>query len=338
MKSFKSLALALAVTCGMTGMAHAQPFGFQNPGSQNQGFQTQGFQTQGGQNQNFQWPGFNQGLTVTLANYSNETVTVYSGYGNQMMPQGTLAPGEVRPQPTAVGQYWRISGTHVGAGGTVVQSGQTIQVGQPMNQPQFNQPQFNQPQFNQPQFNQPQTASLPLNQAVLNFANSRMGQTVGRGECWDLAKEALQSAGAKVPGMDMEVYVFGRRLSGPQELQPGDIIQMQNAQFTTAWGSSSAWQHTVIVTAVNGSRIDVLEQNFNNIRSVTRGNYDISTLTGGTLTYYRPEARSGRTNNQFVGNGGNGFNGGIGGNGFNGPRLNNGGLGFNLGGFNFWID
>ena len=37
---------------------------------------------------------------------------------------------------------------------------------------------------------------MTINQEVLAFASSKIGQTVGRGECVDLADQALRNAGA----------------------------------------------------------------------------------------------------------------------------------------------
>ena len=63
-------------------------------------------------------------------------------------------------------------------------------------------------------------ASLPeLNQKVLNFAVEHIGQQVGNGECWALAAEALEAAGAEPP----QGLVFGRELKVSEPWLPGDI-------------------------------------------------------------------------------------------------------------------
>ena len=41
---------------------------------------------------------------------------------------------------------------------------------------------------------------LPLNQQIIEFVNSKMNKKVGKGECWDLANEALTLVQAKWDG------------------------------------------------------------------------------------------------------------------------------------------
>ncbi|MFO0964999.1 MAG: hypothetical protein U0793_05335 [Gemmataceae bacterium] len=93
---------------------------------------------------------------------------------------------------------------------------------------------------------QPKTAKVPtrtsalrtelffaanLNAKVLQYAESRLGQLVGRGECWDLANEALAAAGAKQPGRDgFAAYTFGAEIP-LSSIRPGDILQFENVSF-----------------------------------------------------------------------------------------------------------
>lgn len=45
-----------------------------------------------------------------------------------------------------------------------------------------------------------------LNQKIITFVSQNIGKKVGRGECWDLAAQALNQAGASWDGQ----YNFGR--------------------------------------------------------------------------------------------------------------------------------
>lgn len=126
---------------------------------------------------------------------------------------------------------------------------------------------------------------------VLNYAQQRLGQQVGRGECWDLAKYALESAGAKVPGQDLGVYEYGRRLNNGEAIRPGDVMQFEGVRFQTSNSYQNYPHHTAIVEQVQGTRIHLLHQNVNGVRTVQRGVIDLSTKTAGTIATYRPQPK-----------------------------------------------
>ena len=57
-----------------------------------------------------------------------------------------------------------------------------------------------------------------------------IGKQVGNGECWTLAHDALDKAGAKRPGQDgLSAYEFGKKVS-LSTLKPGDILQFEPEQ------------------------------------------------------------------------------------------------------------
>lgn len=139
---------------------------------------------------------------------------------------------------------------------------------------------------------------------VLAFAVSHAGQTVGRGECYDLAHEALRSGGDRsAPDYGSvgarDDYTWGRPIS-EGELQPGDIIQFQTHQvrvevtrrrgstvLDTSSETATRNHHTVIVAQVHArGRITVYEQNFQGIRSVQRNDL---WLDGGTTVNREPQ-------------------------------------------------
>jgi hypothetical protein len=132
---------------------------------------------------------------------------------------------------------------------------------------------------------------VSLNRKVLNYALQNLGKQVDRGECWDLAKFALEAAGAKVPGRDLATYVFGRLLGAGEAMQPGDIMQFEGVRFQTANSWQEMGHHTAIIERVEGSKIHLLQQNVNGNRTVQRGVIDLNTKVRGTIMTYRPLAK-----------------------------------------------
>ena len=66
------------------------------------------------------------------------------------------------------------------------------------------------------------------NQVIIDYVNTVIGKKVDRGECWDLAYQALTRAGAKWDG----AYKFGKLVDHKKEtIYPGDIIQFKNVKI-----------------------------------------------------------------------------------------------------------
>ena len=118
-----------------------------------------------------------------------------------------------------------------------------------------------------------------------------MGKQVGNGECWTLAHNALAAAGAKRPGQELGVYVFGTAVA-LQDARAGDILQFQNVKFVSP---SGAWQmfgqHTAIVTGRSGNTIQIIHQNVNGQRTVQNGAINLAERQGGSILAYRPQPR-----------------------------------------------
>jgi hypothetical protein len=124
---------------------------------------------------------------------------------------------------------------------------------------------------------------------VWQFAVDNYGQTVGDGECWTLADQALRFAGAQPPGTGgLGIYQFGRQLDPDEDILPGDVMQFWNARFVYDDGS---WQympqHTAIVYDLAGSSITLINQN-NPDPFVTLTYIDVDYLQQGTMITYRP--------------------------------------------------
>jgi hypothetical protein len=142
---------------------------------------------------------------------------------------------------------------------------------------------------------------------VLSFARAHLDRTVGRGECWDLANEALSSGGDRTSADFGRVgrstdYVWGTVVPREQ-LQPGDIIQfstftlrIDETRVSTRPDGSGATDtsnevqtrthHTVVVEETGpGGRVTVLEQNYQGVRRVARNTFWLVSGTTETRSH-----------------------------------------------------
>ncbi len=96
--------------------------------------------------------------------------------------------------------------------------------------------------------------TLKLNQKIMVWAKGKIGKQVGKGQCWDLAEEALKQAGAQTsndlgPVGDDTDYVWGDAVNNTKDVRRGDILQIRNHQVVTT---------TVVVTRFeDGSSLTV---------------------------------------------------------------------------------
>ncbi|NQV29026.1 MAG: CHAP domain-containing protein [Rhodopirellula sp.] len=127
-----------------------------------------------------------------------------------------------------------------------------------------------------------------IQREVVNFAAGSIGQQIGRGECWDLADQALRAAGAEPP----KGYTFGTPVP-LNEIQPGDILQFTSARFDEPgyWTIMGMPNHTAVVHAVGDTRAFILQQNFDGKRYVTTYDLNLNNLTSGQLEAFRPVPR-----------------------------------------------
>jgi hypothetical protein len=122
-----------------------------------------------------------------------------------------------------------------------------------------------------------------LNQAVVAFANARMGEQVGDGECWTLAAEALKSARAK-PAAG---YTFGRELDPTELPMPGDVIQFETVRLGGL--TLGLPNHTAVINRVLGpQRYELLHQNMFGSKLVRADTFDFSTMESGRIQIFRP--------------------------------------------------
>lgn len=134
--------------------------------------------------------------------------------------------------------------------------------------------------------------SIPaLNQKIIGFVTARVGATVGRGECWDLAAEALNSLNAEWD----KKYRFGREIDFRDEcVYPGDIIQFEKVKVKYREGNrqyeETMYHHTAIIREVKGKGLYILaHQNtaFSG-RKVGLSDLDLKNITKGKFKIYRP--------------------------------------------------
>jgi hypothetical protein len=131
----------------------------------------------------------------------------------------------------------------------------------------------------------------PLNKQVLNFAQTNLKKKVGRGECWDLAKYALESCNAV---WDYK-FEYGKLLSKDDCLMPGDIIQFKGVKIKYKEGkttySVTMDQHTAIVNKVISSdEVELIHQNTAYTgKKVGISSLKFSNIYKGKYMIYRPQ-------------------------------------------------
>jgi hypothetical protein len=129
----------------------------------------------------------------------------------------------------------------------------------------------------------------PLGEQVALFAEAHMDAKVGRGECWDLAMEALNAAGARWDGL----YGFGDPVE-VEAVQRGDIVQFEHVVMVhrdaQRVSKDSFGTHTAIVLEVLAPGHFLLaHQNFGEAgRKVSRYTLIMGALTHGSITFFRP--------------------------------------------------
>ncbi len=138
--------------------------------------------------------------------------------------------------------------------------------------------------------------SIPAaNREIINYVNSVIGKKVDRGECWDLANEALIKINAK---WDRK-FVYGKLLNPEKDvIYPGDIIQFKNVVVEykivkgneTQTTTESMKQHTAIVHKVLAKgEFELAHQNTQfSGRKVGLSDLNIKYIKKGKIFIYRP--------------------------------------------------
>ena len=146
------------------------------------------------------------------------------------------------------------------------------------------------------------STALFLNDKIISYVKTTIGKTIGRGECWDLAQEALEKNHADWT----RPYSFGRLFNPQKEtVLPGDIVQMKSLVLrrvietnvnghkatktsTLRYGNPD---HTVIIKKVVSPNVyEVYHQNADGKRYVIEGLIDLNYKISGAIWFYRPQA------------------------------------------------
>jgi len=139
------------------------------------------------------------------------------------------------------------------------------------------------------------TEGPDISNCVLSYVKSVMGTTVGSGECWDLAQEALDGCGADWN----RPRAFGTLLDPVKdEIRPGDIIQFRSVKLVeklpnggTRWQVLGMPDHTAIIVEVLGIKnFRLAHQNIGGKRFVITTEVNLNQATSGTYSIYRPVA------------------------------------------------
>ncbi|MDI1354842.1 MAG: hypothetical protein PSX36_07985 [bacterium] len=138
----------------------------------------------------------------------------------------------------------------------------------------------------------PECGPIPdLNKKVVAFVKTQISKKVGRGECWDLASEALNTVGAT---WDHQ-FSFGKELKKSEEcIFPGDIIQFEGVELNYRRGNrifhEDLAHHTAIIYEVNSKGNYVLAQQNTDShgRKVGLDPFEIQSVSKGIVKIFRP--------------------------------------------------
>lgn len=130
-----------------------------------------------------------------------------------------------------------------------------------------------------------------LNKQIVSFVKSSLNKKVGRGECWDLAAQALNNVGASWD----KNYVFGKEIAYKTEcVYPGDIIQFEGVEIEykkkEVFYREQLEHHTAVIYLVKDKgNFVVAEQNTNTLgKKVGLNDLELKNVLKGTFKIFRP--------------------------------------------------
>jgi ASC-1-like (ASCH) protein len=133
------------------------------------------------------------------------------------------------------------------------------------------------------------------NKKIVKYVESVIGKKVDRGECWDIANEALTLINAK---WDHKL-VYGKLLNPKKDtIYPGDIIQFKNVMTEVKTEVKNGYelktetmkQHTAIVHKVySKGDFELAHQNTEfSGKKVGLSRFNIANMKKGKIWIYRP--------------------------------------------------
>lgn len=134
--------------------------------------------------------------------------------------------------------------------------------------------------------------SVPeMNKQIVAYVKSKMGKKVDRGECWDLANQALKLVNATWDGK----YVYGTKVNPQTDcIYPGDIMQFEGVRVKKEVKGGQAIEkmahHTAIIYEVKGKGVYVLAHQNTSFsgKKVGTSELDLKNIVKGRYMIYRP--------------------------------------------------
>ncbi len=134
--------------------------------------------------------------------------------------------------------------------------------------------------------------SIPqLNRQIIAFVKGNLNKKVGRGECWDLAAQALNKVGATWD----KNYAFGKVINEKKDcVYPGDIMQFEGVEIeyekNKVFYKENLEHHTAIIYQVKGKETFVMaEQNTSTLgKKVGLSSLDLKNIRKGNFRIFRP--------------------------------------------------
>ena len=141
-----------------------------------------------------------------------------------------------------------------------------------------------------------QKAIPDINKKVIKYVDTVIDETVGGGECWDLADLALTAAGAQFDKSSRKtIYIFGKRYNPDQDMiLPGDFIQFEDVTVSYTNGNKIFTEnynhHTAIVYKINSDKsLQLAHQNTSFAgRKVALSDFNTKNVEKGKLYFYHP--------------------------------------------------
>jgi hypothetical protein len=134
-----------------------------------------------------------------------------------------------------------------------------------------------------------------INKRIIQYVNQHVDQKIGRGECWDLAAAALNSAGA----VWNQGQIFGKKINyqAGECLSPGDIIQFENVNLSYEKNNSqyteSYIHHTAIIHAIgtNGALMIAQQNTSDHGRRVSLDSFNFNHVKSGSIFIFRAQQK-----------------------------------------------
>ena len=130
-----------------------------------------------------------------------------------------------------------------------------------------------------------------LNKQMFEFVKGKLNKKVGRGECWDLAAQGLNSIGAN---WDKD-YVYGKEVDPWKDcVYPGDVIQFEGIKIQYQKGNTTYTEemdhHTAVVYKVNGKGSYVVAEQNTSVhgKKVGLSNLELNNVLRGSYKFYQP--------------------------------------------------